>query len=273
MKHHLKLIYLNIINIIIKKYVAKIKTKIQFLFSSLIKMLLTKTRPLSRSRPTRTSMTSTGHRLTTILLKHSLGIGSAATSSIGSVTSPTTGSILSELNVLDEHDYEMTRQVMHDLIEEIQIEKPFISFNEMFLNQDDIIGCLLRIFDEYAEDIDGIKRITRERLILLLNDSEIFNNEYTSSIFVNDWNNLRKQMIKKKIYERKIKAFDFSGFIQLIDMIKNRLHQSKDEILKKIIGSQIYNDVIKLKEIRNKIQLGLLPSMKTIIQQYNDVSK
>ena len=62
----------------------------------------------------------------------------------------------------------MTRQIMRDLIEEIQIEKPFISFNEIFLDQDDIIGCLLRIFNEYAEDINGIKRITRENMIKLL---------------------------------------------------------------------------------------------------------
>ncbi|CAF5127614.1 unnamed protein product, partial [Rotaria sp. Silwood1] len=77
-------------------------------------------------------------------------------------------------------------------------------------------------------------------------------------------------MIKKKIYERKNKTFDFCGFVQLIDIIKNRLHKSKDEILKNIIGSQIYNDVIKIKEIRDKIQLGLLPSMNTLINQYND---
>ena len=80
-------------------------------------------------------------------------------------------------------------------------------------------------------------------------------------------------MIKKKIYERKIKTFDFSGFIQLIDIIKNHLHISKDEILKKIISLQIYNDIIKLKEIRDKIQLGLLPSMNTLIHLYNDVRK
>jgi hypothetical protein len=214
----------------------------------------------NRSRPSRTS---TGRRLTTILLKNSFSIGSTRTSS----TTPRTGSILSNFNVLDEHDYEMTRQIMRDLIEEIQIEKPFISFDEIFLNQDDIIGCLLRIFDEYAED----KRITRENMIELLDKSQIFNNEYTSLIFHNDWNNLRKQMIKKKIYERKMKTFDFCGFIQLIDIIKNRLHKSKDEILKKIISSQIYNDIIKLKEIRDKIQLGLLPSMNTLINQYNDV--
>jgi hypothetical protein len=227
-------------------------------------MLLTKTRTLSRSR---LSTTSTGRRITTILLKHSFSRGSAATSSIGSVTTPKTGSMLSDFNALDEHDYEITRQIMHDLIEEIQIKKPFISFNEMFLDQDDVIGCLLRIFNEYA----GIERITRERMIQLLDNSEIFNHEYTSSIFINDWNNLRKQMIKKKIYERKMKDFDFCGFVQLIDIIKTRLHKSKDEILKKIISSQIYNDIIKFKEIRDKIQLGLLPSMTTLINQYNEV--
>jgi len=229
-------------------------------------MLLTKTRTLSRSR---LSTTSTGRRITTILLKHSFSRGSAATSSIGSVTTPKTGSMLSDFNALDEHDYEITRQIMHDLIEEIQIKKPFISFNEMFFDQDDVIGCLLRIFNEYA----GMKRITRERMLQLLETSEIFNHEYTSSIFINDWNNLRKQMIKKKIYERKMKTFDFCGFIQLIDIIKNRLQKSKDEILKKIISSQIYNDIIKLKEIRDKIQLGLLPSMNTLINLYNDVRK
>jgi hypothetical protein len=142
----------------------------------------------------------------------------------------------------------------------------------MFIDQDDIIGCLLRIFDEYAEDINGIKRITRENMIKLLDKSDIFDNEYTSLIFINDWNDLRKQMIKKKIYERKIKTFDFCGFIQLIDRIKNRLHKSKDDILKKIIGSQIYNNIIKLKEIRNKIQIGLLPSMNTLIDLYNNVA-
>jgi hypothetical protein len=233
-------------------------------------MSLTKTRTLSRSR---TSTTSTGRRLTTILLKNSFSMGSTTTSSIRSVTTPRSGSIVSDFNVLGEHDYEMTRQIMRDLIEEIQIEKPFINFNEIFLDQDDIIGCLLRIFDEYAEDINGIKRITRENMIKLLNNSNIFDNEYTSLIFINDWNNLRQQMIKKKIYERKMKTFDFCGFIQLIDIIKNRLQKSKDEILKKIISSQIYNDIIKLKEIRDKIRLGLLPSMNTLINLYNDVRK
>ncbi|CAF4576002.1 unnamed protein product, partial [Rotaria magnacalcarata] len=79
--------------------------------------------------------------------------GSATTSSIGSPKTPKTGSVLSEYSVFDEHDYEMTRQIMRDLIEEIQIEKPFISFNDMFLDQDDIVGCLLGIFNEYAENI------------------------------------------------------------------------------------------------------------------------
>lgn len=228
-------------------------------------MLVTKTRALSHSR---TSTTSTGRRLTTILLKNSFSVGSTRASSLRSITTPRTGSILSDFNVLGEHDYETTRQIMHDLIEEIQIEKPFINFNEIYLNQDDIIGCLLRIFDEYADDIHGI---TRENMIKLLDKSDIFNNEYTSLIFVNDWNDLRRQMIKKKIYERKTKYFDFCGFIQLIDLIKNRLYQSKDEIFKKIIGSQIYNDIIRLKEIRDKIQLGLLPSMDTLIHLHNDV--
>ncbi|CAF1433006.1 unnamed protein product [Adineta steineri] len=228
-------------------------------------MFLTKNRPVPRL-----STTSTGRRLTTIFLKHSISRGSTATSSIGSITTPKTGSILSDFNVLDEHDYEITRQVMHDLIDEIQIEKPFISFNEMFIDQDTIIGCLLRIFNEYGKNINGIQRITRENMLKLLDDSDLFDNEYTSSIFINDWNNLRKQMIKKKIYERKTKDFDFCGFIQLIDIIKIRLHKSKDEILKKIISSSIYNDVIKLKEIQDKIQLGLLPSMTTLINQYNN---
>ena len=69
-----------------------------------------------------------------------------------------------------------------------------------------------------------------------------------------------------------MKTFDFCGFIQLIDIIKNHLHKSKDEIFKKIISSQIYNNIIKLKEIRDKIQLGLLPSMNTLINQYNEVT-
>jgi hypothetical protein len=108
-------------------------------------------------------------------------------------------------------------------------------------------------------------------MLKLLENSEIFNDEYTSLIFTDDWNNLRKQMIKKKIYERKTKTFDFCGFIQLIDVLKNRLHKSKDEIFKRILTPQIYNDVIKLKEIRDKTQLGLLPSMETLIDLYNDV--
>ncbi|CAF0945283.1 unnamed protein product [Adineta steineri] len=228
-------------------------------------MFLTKNRPVPRL-----STTSTGRRLTTIFLKHSISRGSTATSSIGSITTPKTGSILSDFNVLDEHDYEITRQVMHDLIDEIQIEQPFISFNEMFIDQDTIIGCLLRIFNEYGKNSNGIQRITRENMLKLLDDSDLFDNEYTSLIFINDWNNLRKQMIKKKIYERKTKDFDFCGFIQLIDIIKIHLHKSKDEILKKIISSSIYNDVIKLKEIQDKIQLGLLPSMTTLINQYNN---
>ncbi|CAF0719816.1 unnamed protein product [Rotaria sordida] len=233
-------------------------------------MLLTKTRTISSSYPTPASATSTGYRKTITLFNHLFSIGSTAMTSIDSVTTPKTGSILSDSSTLDEHDYEITCQIMRDLIEEIQIEKPFISFNDMFLDQDDIIGCLLRIFDEYAENINGIKQITRENMLKLLENSEIFNNNYTSLIFINDWNNLRKQMIKKKIYERKSKALDFCGFVQLIDIIKNHLYKSKDEILKKIIGSQIYNDVIKLKEIRDKIHLGLLPSMNTLINQYND---
>ncbi|CAF2392149.1 unnamed protein product [Rotaria sp. Silwood2] len=236
-------------------------------------MLLTKTRTVSSSHPTPASTTSTGHRKTILVFNHAFSIGSAATTSIGSATTPKNDSILSDSSVLDEHDYETTRQIMRDLIDEIQIEKQFISFNDMFLDQDDIIGCLLRIFDECADNINGIKQITRENMLKLLENSEIFNNNYTSLLFINDWNNLRKQMIKKKIYERKSKAFDFCGFVQLIDIIKNRLYTSKDEILKKIIGSQIYNDVIKLKEIRDKIQLGLLPSMNALINQYNDVRK
>ena len=228
-------------------------------------MLLTKSHCPSRLTPI-----SRFRRITTNPLTQSFSIGSAVTSSMGSATTPKTGSVLSDI---DEETYETTRKIMHELIQEIQFEKPFISFNEMFLDQDDIVGCLLRIFEEYSENINGIKRITCERMLILLDNSDIFNQEYTSTIFVNDWNNLRRQMIKKKIYESKSKVFDFCGFIQLIDIIKNRLHKSKDEILKKIISSQIYNDVIKLKEIRNKIKLGLLPSMTTLINQYNDVRK
>ena len=231
-------------------------------------MSFTKTRKLSSSR---NSVTSTGRRLTNILLKNSFSFASTRTSSIGSTTTPRTSSILSEFNILGEHDYEMTRQIMHDLIEEIQIEKPFISFDEILLNQDDVIGCLLRIFYEYAEEVHGIKRITRENMLKLLESSEIFNDEYTPLIFADDWNDLRKQMIKKKIYERKTKTFDFCGFIQLIDILKNRLHKSKDDIFRQIISPQIYNDVIKLQAIRSKSQLGLLPSINTLIDLYNDV--
>jgi hypothetical protein len=222
----------------------------------------------TKTRSSRNSVTSTGRRLTSILLKNSFSFASTRTSSIGSTVTPRTGSILSEFNVLGEHDYEMTRQIMHDLIEEIQIEKPFISFDEIFLDQDDVIGCLLRIFYEYAEEAHGI---TRENMSKLLESSEIFNEEYTPLMFTDDWNNLRKQMIKKKIYERKTKTFDFCGFIQLFDILKNRLHKSKDEIFRQIISPQIYNDVIKLKEIRDKSQLGVLPSINTLIDLYNDV--
>ncbi|CAF1256651.1 unnamed protein product [Rotaria magnacalcarata] len=228
---------------------------------------------ISSSRPTSTSATSTGHRRAALLFKHSYSTGSATTSSIGSPKTPKTGSVLSEYSVFDEHDYEMTRQIMRDLIEEIQIEKPFISFNDMFLDQDDIVGCLLGIFNEYAENINGTKQIKRERMSKLLENSEIFNDKYTLSMYINDWNNFRKQMIKKKIYERKSKTLDFCGFVQIIDFIKNHLYTNKDEILKKIIGSQIYNDIIKLKEIRHKIQYGLLPPMNILVNQSSEVIK
>ncbi|CAM4760229.1 unnamed protein product [Rotaria magnacalcarata] len=226
---------------------------------------------ISSSRPTSTSATSTGHRRAALLFKHSYSTGSATTSSIGSPKTPKTGSVLSEYSVFDEHDYEMTRQIMRDLIEEIQIEKPFISFNDMFLDQDDIVGCLLGIFNEYAENINGTKQIKRERMSKLLENSEIFNDKYTLSMYINDWNNFRKQMIKKKIYERKSKTLDFCGFVQIIDFIKNHLYTNKDEILKKIIGSQIYNDIIKLKEIRHKIQYGLLPPMNILVNQSSEM--
>lgn len=222
---------------------------------------------MSLSKSRRSSITSTGRRLTSILLKNSFSSASARTS-LGSVITPRTGSIRSDFNVLGEHDYELTREIMRDLIEEIHIDKPWISFNEIFLDRDDIIGCLLRIFLQYA---DGMQRITRENMNKLLDKSEIFNEQYSIVDFHIDWNNLRKQMIKKKIYERKMKTFDFCGFIQLIDLVKNRLQLSKDAILKKIIGTGIYNDVIRLKEIRDRSQLGLLPSMDTLIQLYNEV--
>ncbi|CAM4882804.1 unnamed protein product [Rotaria socialis] len=226
---------------------------------------------ISSSCPTPTGATGTGHRRAALLFKHSYSTGSATTSSVGSLKTPKTGSVLSEYRVFDEHDYEMTRQTMRDLIEEIQIEKPFISFNDMFLDQDDIVGCLLRIFNEYAENINGTKQIKRERMSELLENSKIFNDKYTLSMYIDDWNNFRKQMIKKKIYERKTKTLDFCGFVQMIDIIKNHLNTNKDEILKKIIGSQIYNDIIKLKEIRHKIQYGLLPSMNILVNQSSEI--
>lgn len=235
-------------------------------------MFLTKSQRFSSSHISPSTRTSIERRRTIGPFKNSFSMGSAATSSLVSRTTPKTSSIVSDFTTLDENDYEATRQIMRNLIEEIRIEKPFISFSDIFLDQDDIIGCLLRIFDKYAENINGIKQITRERMITLLDSCEIFNGTYTELIFINDWNNMRKKMIKKKIYERKSKAFDFSNFVQLIDIIKNHLYTSKDEILKKIIGVQIYKDVIKLKEVRHKIKLGLLPTMSTLIEQYNEVN-
>lgn len=226
--------------------------------------------PSSYSTPTNTVIRK--HRRAILRFKHSYSIGSAAASSVGSFTTPKTDSNLSDSNVFNENDYELTRQIMRDLIEEIKVEKPFISFNDIFFDQDNIIGCLLRIFDEYAENINGIKQITREQMLKLLESVEIIDSNYTSSMFINDWNNLRKQMIKKKIYERKSKNFDFVGFVQMIDIIKTRSYESKDEIFKKIISSQTYNDIIKLKEVRDKIHLGLLPSMTILMNQFNDVS-
>lgn len=221
-------------------------------------------------RSSRTSLTSTGRRLTRILLKNSLSSASARTS-LGSITTPRTGSILPDWNILGEHDYEMTREIMRDLIEEIQINKPWVGFDQIFLDRDDVIGCLLRIFFHYANETHGNERITRENMVKLLTESEIFNEQYSIADFNLDWNYLRKQMIKKKIYERKMKTFDFCGFIQSIDLLKYRLNQSKDAILKKIIGSQIYEDIIRLKEIRDKSQMGVLPSIDTLIDLYNQV--
>lgn len=233
-------------------------------------MISAKARTSSRGR---LSLTNTGRRLTDILLKHSISRGSATTSSIGSVRTPRPGSIVSDFNVLDEHDYEVTRQIMHELVEEIHIEKPLISFNEVFLERDDVIGCLLRIFNEYADNANENKRISREHVLKLLEQSNVFDSKYSTTMFNIDWNYLRKQLIKKKIYERKNKDFDFCGFIQFLDILKIRLRITKDEIYRKIISSQIYNDVLKLKQIQDKIQLGLLPSMTTLIKQYNDVRK
>ena len=232
-------------------------------------MSLAKSRRSSRSRA---SLPSTGRRLTSIFLKNSFSSASARTS-LGSIITPRTGSIRSDFNVLGEHDYEMTREIMRDLIHEIHIDKPWISFDEIFLDQDDVIGCLLRIFFQYADESHGMKRITRENMSKLLNESEIFNEQYSTIEFHFDWNNLRKQMIKKKIYERKMKTLDFCGFIQLIDLLRSRLNLSKDAIFKKIIGTQIYNDVIRLKEIRDQSQLGLLPSMNTLIESYKEVGE
>lgn len=232
-----------------------------------------KTRDAVRPRPARTSTTSTGHYLTSLVLKHSLSMGSATTNSVGSATTPKTGSIRSELNGFDEHDYEMTRQLMHELIDEIRIEKSYVSFNDMFLNRDEIVGCLLRIFETYAEEINGVKRITREHMLKLLEQSDVFNSVYTPVTFVNDWNSLRKLMIKTKVYERRIKSFDFTGFLQLLDMIRQRLHRSKDAVFGKIISAPIYQDAMNLKELRDRSELGLLPPMDVLIQQYHQVSR
>ena len=207
------------------------------------------------------------------MLKHSLSMGSATTNSVGSATTPKTGSIRSELNGFDEHDYEMTRQLMHELIDEIQVEKSYVSFNDMFLNRDEIVGCLLRIFETYAEETNGVKRITREHMLKLLEQSDVFNILYTPVIFVNDWNSLRRLMIKNKVYERRIKTFDFTGFLQLLDMIKQRLHRSKDAVFEKIISAPIYQDAMSLKELRDRSELGLMPPMNVLIQQYHDVSR
>ena len=160
---------------------------------------------------------------------------------------------------------------MHDLIDEIQVEKTALSFNETLLDRDDVIGCLLRIFHSYADEVTGTRRIARDQLLELLADANIIHAEYTAPMFISDWNALRKQMIKSKLYDRKLKTLDFTGFVQFLETLRTRFDTSKDAIFKRIIGAPVYNDIIKLKEVRARIQSGSLPSMETLVKQYNEV--
>ena len=234
-------------------------------------MLANKTRTSSRSRPIRTSITNLGRHRTSLTYKQPSSNGDAATNSIASISTPHTGSIQSDFIGLDEQDYEQTRQIMHDLIDEIQVEKTSLSFNETLLDRDDVIGCLLRIFHYYADEVNGMRRIAREQLLELLAHSDIITAEYTAAMFISDWNALRKQMIKSKLYDRKLKTLDFTGFVQFLETLRARFDTSKDAIFKRIIGDRIYNDIIKLKEIRDRIRSGSLPSMETLVRQYNEV--
>ncbi|CAF0930526.1 unnamed protein product [Didymodactylos carnosus] len=169
-------------------------------------------------------------------------------------------------------DYDTTRNAMREVIQQAKTDKPLITFNEVFVDTDNVIGCLLRIFNAYAEEIDGTKRMTRERILSLLDDCEIFDLEYTTTEFVSDFNALRKQLIHKKVYERKSVKFglDFTGFVEVIEILENRLHKSKDHILKRIIGPKIYKDLISIKEIKDNIMLGHLPPLLTIYEQYQE---
>ena len=216
---------------------------------------------------------SSGRRLTEILLKNSFSMVNTRRSSVGSVTTTRTNSIPSEISILDEQDYENNREIMRDLIKEIQIKKSANNFDEIFLEQDNVIGCLLRTFVLYADDAHEQKRISKENMQKLLSKSEIFDADYTSTMFADYWNDLRTEMIKKKIYERKVKTFDFCGFIQMIDKIKFRLNRSKDDIIKRILTAEIYEDLTRLKQIRDKIHLGLLPSIDTLEKLYDNVRK
>ena len=163
--------------------------------------------------------------------------------------SPKSVSISSDF---DERIFETTRQSMRDLIEEINLKKSFISFDEIFLEEQSRIGCILRLFNDQSEMIDGTKRISRERILKLFNDREIFNETYTSTNLIEDFPLLRRQMIKKKSYERKSKSFDLIGFMKILDFVEKRLKTNKDEILKKIIGTKLYDEVMKRKEIDDR---------------------
>lgn len=228
-------------------------------------MSTAKSRRLSRSALRRTNSLSG---------RVSATFGNAsAMNSFALITTPKTGSILSEMNTFDEHDYQTTRQLMHDLIDEIHIDKSSLTFEQMFLQRDELIGCLLRIFSAYADEHQGVKRIRREQMIKLLEESDLFDQQFTAQIFITDWNFLRRQFIRNQVQERKMKTFDFVGFMKCLEMISKRIHRSKDAVMKKIVTSPIYEDLIRLKEVREKIRLGLLPSMETILQQYQEVKQ
>jgi hypothetical protein len=220
-----------------------------------------------RSRPTRTSTSSTRQQANCLLVDQR----TLTNGNVGSMMTPNTDSMRSPSNNVDEHDYELTRQLIHDLVERIQSDTSFVSFTDMFINRDDTIACLLRIFHVYADDIDGIKRITRERMLTLLDDCKLVDSRFTSVMFINVWTYLRKQMLVNQVYERKIKTLDFVGFMQLLDMITKHLNTSKDHIIRKIVTTPIYDETMQLKDVRERIQLGLLPSMEILVEQCHDV--